>query len=237
MSLDEEPLRRAADALGACFVGDVSVADALRKICDASLAAVPGAGEAAISMTVDAKVGTYVFTHPEVGAIDEAQYETGEGPCVEAFRTGVPVLIASTAEPGPYQRFRRAAGDHGLLSVVTVPLDTGAQVVGALSLYAPMAHAFDRDTVEHLRGFATRVAFLLLNHQAYWDARDLSENLQQAMASRAEIEQAKGIIMASKGCTADEAFAELRAQSQHENVKLRDIAADIVRRAQRTRHR
>ena len=72
-----------------------------------------------------------------------------------------------------------------------------------------------------------------MNHQAYWDARSLSENLRQAMESRAEIEQAKSIIMASTGCTADEAFAQLRSQSQPENVKLRAIAAEIVRRAQR----
>ena len=54
-----------------------------------------------------------------------------------------------------------------------------------------------------------------------------------AMKSRATIEQAKGIIMASTGCTADEAFEQLRAQSQHENIKLRDIAVEDTARAMR----
>jgi hypothetical protein len=108
-------------------------------------------------------------------------------------------------------------------------------VVGALNLYAPAVAAFDSASADRLRSFATRAAFLLLNHQAYWDARSLGENLATAMRSRAEIEQAKGIIMAATGCTPDEAFDELRVQSQAENVKLRDIAAEVVGRVQRRR--
>jgi hypothetical protein len=53
--------------------------------------------------------------------------------------------------------------------------------------------------------------------------------LRQAMASRAVIEQAKGIIMATTRCDPDRAFALLVDQSQAENRKLREIAADLVR--------
>ena len=67
------------------------------------------------------------------------------------------------------------------------------------------------------------------------DARALSENLQQAMASRATIEQAKGIIMASMGCGPDEAMQVLIRQSQSENIKVRELAAQIVRNATRAR--
>jgi AmiR/NasT family two-component response regulator len=55
------------------------------------------------------------------------------------------------------------------------------------------------------------------------------------MQSRAEIEQAKGILMATAGLSADAAFEQLVKQSQHENVKVRDLAAEIVRRSQRNR--
>ena len=77
--------------------------------------------------------------------------------------------------------------------------------------------------------FASQAAFLLANAQAYWDARTLSENLEQAMLSRATIEQAKGIIMSSTGCDADEAFQMLIRQSQEQNIKLRDLADELVR--------
>jgi AmiR/NasT family two-component response regulator len=57
---------------------------------------------------------------------------------------------------------------------------------------------------------------------------EMSAHLQAALASRAVIGQAVGIIMGQNRCTADEAFEVLRAISQNRNVKLRDIAADMI---------
>ncbi len=76
---------------------------------------------------------------------------------------------------------------------------------------------------------------MLANAQAYWDARHLSEQLGQAMQFRAVIEQAKGVLMATGGRNADEAFQLLVRASQRENRKLRDVAADLVERAQQRR--
>jgi len=130
-------MRSATEALGAYFMGDVTVAEALAKICDAAVGAEPKATRAGISMAVDARIGTYVFTHPDVEEIDKPQYDTGDGPCVEAFRTGETVIIRSTTEPGPYPEFRAAAASRGLLSVISSPMRTGTQTVGALNLYSP----------------------------------------------------------------------------------------------------
>ena len=57
---------------------------------------------------------------------------------------------------------------------------------------------------------------------------EMSENLQHALASRALIDQALGIIMGQNRCSADEAFDILRTTSQNRNIKLRDIAAAMV---------
>jgi AmiR/NasT family two-component response regulator len=65
--------------------------------------------------------------------------------------------------------------------------------------------------------------------------RLVAVRLQRAMASRATIEQAKGIIIARTGCEPDQAFEVLVSESQHENRKLRDVAADLVRRNVRSR--
>ncbi len=73
---------------------------------------------------------------------------------------------------------------------------------------------------------------VLANAQAYWSAYELSRQLQQAMESRASIEQAKGILIEQSGVNEDEAFQLLRRASQRENRKLRDIATEVVRRAQ-----
>src|SRR3712207_9513990 len=70
-----EPQRRAQDALATYFVGESTMSEALTKLCAAALDAVAPAELAGISMTVDARIGTYVFTHPEVIEIDRSQYE------------------------------------------------------------------------------------------------------------------------------------------------------------------
>jgi hypothetical protein len=79
--MSDEPIRRSLDALGRYYVGDVTLQQALAKVCHSALDSVDAAVMAGLSMTVNARVGTYVFTHPEVQAIDQPQYDPGDGPC------------------------------------------------------------------------------------------------------------------------------------------------------------
>ena len=107
----------------------------------------------------------------------------------------------------------------------------GSRASGALNLYARTADGFSSDDEALGIELAAAAAIVLANASAYWEASQLSEQLGQAMRSRAVIEQAKGILMArSPQLTADEAFDLLRKASQRENVKLRDIAQRIVDR-------
>ena len=138
-------------------------------------------------------------------------------------------MIESTLEPGNWQEFRDTAARHGVLSTFSLPLVVRGEPIGAVNMYAELENAFDANNRHIAELFATQAGFVLANAQAYWDARDLSENLEQAMRSRAVIEQAKGIIMSTMRCDADEAMAVLKNQSQTQNIKLRDIAAEIVR--------
>src|SRR5262245_1643553 len=124
---NDDAVRRALEAVSTYFVGDSTMGEALTKICRAAIDAVPPAEMAGVSMTVDARVGTYVFTHPEVIGMDQAQYDTGDGPCVDAFATGEVVVIGSTRQPGPYPDFRASAAASGMLSVMSIPMNAGVQ--------------------------------------------------------------------------------------------------------------
>jgi GAF domain-containing protein len=234
---DQFPLfESAVAALTRFFVGNQTLGESLHQVSELTVQAVPGAHHVGITLLVDGKLKTSVFSHPEVPEIDQAQYRTGDGPCVDAYRSGEVYRIESTREPGRWQDFRDSAARHGVLSTLSLPLKTDHTTIGAMNLYAEVEGAFDEDDQRVAELFATQAAFLLANAQAYWDARSLSENLEQAMESRAEIEQAKGIIMATTGVDADGAFEQLKAQSQYENVKVREIAREIVERASQ-RHR
>jgi len=225
----------AVAALTRYFVGNQTLGESLHQVAELSIEAVPQANHVGITLLVDGKLKTSVFTHPEVPEIDQAQYRTGDGPCIDAYRDGKPHVIESTLEPGRWQAFRDSAAKHGVLSTISLPMITHDGPIGALNMYAESEHAFGDEEREIGELFATQAAFLLANAQAYWDARTLSENLEQAMVSRATIEQAKGIIMTTVGVGPDEAMRVLIKQSQEQNIKVRELSAEIVRNASRRR--
>ena len=229
-------LTQAVAALSQYFVGGGTLRDTLQRVAELTVRALPQVDHVGITMMVDGRPGTAIFTHPEVPEIDQAQYRTGIGPCLDAFREGRPHIIVSTLERGRWQEFRDSAAEHGVYSSLSVPLIAQDGPIGALNMYAERERAFDGGDIEVASAFASQAAFLLVNAQAYWDARTLSENLEQAMLSRATIEQAKGVIIANTGCDAAGAMRLLIEQSQHQNVKLREVAHEIVENAARRPH-
>jgi GAF domain-containing protein len=229
---DPSALQASVAALTQYFVGDATLGETLTRVAELTASAVPPADLVGITMMVQGQVGTYVFTHPEIPEIDRAQYEHGAGPCVDAFHSGETFLIRSTDTDPRWPAFCKVAREHGVRSTLSLPMIVN-RPLGAMNLYSYADDAFTEPHVAAGEGFAAQAAYLLANAQAYWDARSLSENLASAMQSRSVIEQAKGVIVNAQGTSPDEAFKILIAQSQHENVKLRDIAARIVRDAQR----
>ena len=130
--------------------------------------------------------------------------------------------------------FTKTAAAHGVRSTLSLPLRVGADSIGALNLYSRSVNGFEVD--DAVAGvFAAQAAVLLENARAYWAAHTLSEQLEEALKSRAVIEQAKGILIARHGYTDEEAFQHLSRESQETNTKLRDIAQRTVATARQSR--
>jgi GAF domain-containing protein len=113
---------------------------------------------------------------------------------------------------------------------LSFPLAVDGSTVGALNLYGFVPHAFAAPVRQQAETFAVQAAAgltLVLRNVA--QAQE-SEQLEQALASRTIIDQALGILMAQQRCSADEAFALLRAHSQNNNQKLREVAAELITR-------
>ena len=117
---------------------------------------------------------------------------------------------------------------------MSIGLPVQEAVVGALNVYARTPHAFDGDSVSLLETFAAYAAVALANAELYDSTATLARQMQEAMANRAVIEQAKGIVMAERRCSPAEAFAVLAKVSQDSNRKVRDVAQALVDRAART---
>ena len=104
---DERPaFEEAVAALTRFFVGNQTLGESLHQVAELMTQALPQTDHVGITMMVDGKLKTSIFTHPEMPEIDRAQYRTGEGPCIDAYREGVAHVIDSTLERGPWQAFR-----------------------------------------------------------------------------------------------------------------------------------
>lgn len=224
----ESPLSESLSTLSRFLIGDHTLDETLRRVAELTVDAIAAATLAGITLSIDGRPRTAVFTGQAALEIDEAQYETGEGPGLDAFRERRVFLVDAIQEDDRWPAFRAAALAHGFHSTLSLPLVVDKQSVGAMNLYARKPRSFQPADPDTGALFASQAAIVLANSQAYWDAQSLSERLGEAMKSRAVIEQAKGILMGAQGCDEEHAFSLLVQASQRENVKLRDIAHRLV---------
>jgi GAF domain-containing protein len=230
---DPSPLGESLAALSRFFVSDSTIKETLERVTELCQKAIPATAFIGITLMIEGRPRTAIYTDESSPEVDQTQYDTGRGPCLDAFRHNQVYRIDSTLADGPWPEFRKAAASRDILSTLSVPLSMEHGSVGALNLYSLAESGFDEHDQEMAAQFASHAAVVLANADAYWDARELSERLDQAMQSRSIIEQAKGMLMGAQRRTADEAFDILVKASQRENIKLRDIAARIVEGAAR----
>lgn len=198
----------------------------LQRVSELAVKEVENCDLAGITLMRDGRPVTSAFTDLLSPELDQAQYDSGKGPCLDAFRYNEQFRIDDTKLDERWPEFAAAAAEHGVRSTLSIPLMVGDAALGALNLYSRTVGAFvDPDSAAL---FGSQAAVVLANAQAYWAAQHLADQLDTAIKTRAVIEQAKGILMAQHGCSPDEAFDMLSRTSQHTNTKLRDVAAQIV---------
>jgi GAF domain-containing protein len=217
--------------LSRLLVNEEALDDTLQRVADLACRNLGGADLAGVTLLRDGRPTTAVFTDPTSPEIDSAQYETGVGPCLDAWRHQRVFRIESTADDEQWPAFSQACLEHGVGSTISFPLGVRGNGIGALNLYSKEPSAFSDDDEQTGMLFAEQASVALTNAQLYDSAYRLTQQLQEALTSRAVIDQAKGILMGQHGVGPDEAFNVLRTTSQRENRKLRDIAQELVDRA------
>jgi GAF domain-containing protein len=235
--VSDAPWAASVAALSRFYIGAATLEETLTRVSELAVEAIGPAEFVGLTMMVEGRQRTAIFTDKESPEIDQAQYDSGEGPCVEATEKNQPFTIESTLTESRWPAFCLMASSHGILSTLSLPMMMENGAVGAMNFYARTESAFSPATVAQAEPFAAQAAIVLANSHAYWDARALGERLSQAIEHRSAIEQAKGILMATQGCDADAAFDLLVAGSQRENVKVRDLAERIVTRATKGENR
>jgi GAF domain-containing protein len=220
----------ALERLGRLSLRELSMDSLLQTVADLSKSVMPGNPEASVLLLVRDRPTTVVSTGELATELDETQYERGHGPCLHAARTGELTEIPDTRADDRWPDYLPRAVERGNLSSLSIPLaiDPDERVTGALNIYARRPDAFDEASRSVATRFAPYAAVATGNLYAYQSARDMADNLQAALESRAVIDQGKGILMERYKLTADQAFQLLARASMTSNRKLRDVADHLV---------
>ena len=171
---------------------------------------------------------TIACTDPLAAQADDIQYKLGDGPCLHAMRHARLVHVDDFDTHTSWPGFSRQAVALGIRSCLAVPLLADGEPAGALNLYARRPGAFGPAEVSRAQQFAGHASGALTLALRMESCSDLNDQLRSSLVSRAVIDQALGVIMATERCPQDKAFAVLKTVSQNTNVKIRDLAATIV---------
>jgi transcriptional regulator with GAF, ATPase, and Fis domain len=200
---------------------DLTVEALLHHIVTAAAVEVPGADHAGITLVNGKKLSTPAASDELVTRVDQVQYETGEGPSLDAARLHETVRTDDLRVEARWPRFARRATQLGVLSMLSLQLFVQDDSVGALNIYSARAGAFGPQSESD--------GMLLASHAALAMTSSRTETgLLAAMDSRDLIGQAKGILIERCKISGVEAFGLLVASSQAVNVKLRDVADHLV---------
>jgi GAF domain-containing protein len=115
-------------------------------------------------------------------------------------------------------------------SGLSVPLTVNQRSLGMLRVYSATEGALEEPQKLLAEMFARQASVVLANALAYTTKEQQNAQLYDALASRETIGKAIGILMEREGLTDEEAFSMLRAASQNSNIKLRDIASELLAR-------
>ncbi|HVF20056.1 MAG TPA: GAF and ANTAR domain-containing protein [Mycobacteriales bacterium] len=205
-----------------------TVAETLQQVIALSVKTTDGCDEAGIYPAAGSGAAHSASTSQLVTDLDALQTTLGEGPCGDAIGGVNCVYSHDLADEPRWPRFAPAAADLGLRSVAAYRLFDGEQTLGALQLYGRHPASFNHlDRAQGLL-FAAIAGLALGNAEGEEAARIKFDELQKALISREVIGQAQGILMERERITAEQAFTLLRVASQRLNVKLRDVAQELV---------
>ena len=164
--------------------------------------------------------------------LEAFQLQRDEGPCLDCFHTGSPILVPDlTPESARWPVFVPAATSAGFAAVHAVPMRLRDTVLGTLGLFCTSVGPLSADDLDLAQALAHVASVALVADKALSDKSAITEQLKTALASRVVLEQAKGVLAERGELEMGQAFAALRGYARDHNHKLSDVAHDLVRRA------
>jgi hypothetical protein len=227
----------AIEGLRDLFAAEEPLDDVAARVAETALAAIPYADAVSITALSWPDARTVASTHKRALELDHHQYALGRGPCLEAAWQRTAVRAALEEKHQRWPEFVEAAQAVGIHASLSVPLLIGAlgetqEILGSLNIYSQNASAFDPFDAQLMRLYTAAAGQAISNAGRWQDSRETVTQLERALLSRSDIDMAKGAVIALHGCDPAGAFARLVDESQRRNIKVRDLAVEMLHRLQ-----
>lgn len=231
MEVSPQDVRQALTELGKLRFGEMRVEDALQEIVQTTHAIFDVDGAGLMLADTDHHLRNVAVSDERLGHLEELQILHQEGPCITAFDDKELVGTQDLAEETRWPLFSRAAVARGVRAVLASPLPYNQDAVGVVAVLSDDPHPWSPQGELALLAFTDLAALLIASMMQGEQQSELAAQLQNALNSRAVIEQAKGVLIGQQGLSAHEAYVQLRDQARAQRRKLAVVSAELVRSA------
>ena len=220
----------AAESLHSLLASNHEISEFLNELAKLAAAQVIGGENALCGILLSRNKRTTVVGHSSQYAkqLDEIQAGFDEGPCLEAQATQMVLQVSDARYETRWPEYMATVRDSEIRSVLAVPLTLEDKATGALNFYAFNTGTFDDENIAHAQRFASLASLAVTVALRIVISEEVAEDRQKAMESRTAIDIAVGVIMAQNACSQEEAFDILTEVSSHQNIKIRDLARNLV---------
>lgn len=213
------------------MVDDYDVVDLLQLLVDACHEVLGIAAAGILLADEEGDLQVVASTSEASRLVELMQLGAQAGPCIECYRTGAAVSVASIPSVSEeWGAFRDSATAHGFGATDAVPLRLRDTTIGALNLLREEEGPPDDFDVVAARAFADVATIGILHERSLRESELLASQLQQALQSRIVIEQAKGVVSFTNGVPIDDAFQIIRSYARRNQLPLSSVAARLVDR-------
>jgi GAF domain-containing protein len=161
-------------------------------------------------------------------AVEEAQIETGEGPCVDAFVRDTTIVCDDVLHDERYRQVGPRLARHGVRAMLGVPVRLGGGPIGALNVYVDTPHSWTAEEQAGLEAYAQLLGALLQTAMTARQRSEVAAQLQYALDYRIVIERAVGFLMARHDLDPVHAFNRLRRNARDTRRRVADVAAEVL---------
>lgn len=216
-------------ALADTMVDDFDVVEFLHRLAERCVELLDCAEAGLLLADAAGRLRVMASSSERSEALELLEAQNDEGPCYESYQQAWPVFSEDlTVEGERWPTFAPLALEKGFLSVQAIPMRVRGETVGALNLFRDETGRLAESDMPLGQGMADIAAIALLQERIVRETRGVVQQLQGALTSRVVIEQAKGVLAERAGIGVDEAFARMRAHARARNVRLSDLARQLI---------